>query len=228
MNVASVLFDLGGTLIWPEPPGEVLFCEACQLIGFQVSLPDLFRVTADVNREVNIQLPITRNQEADFFANGNMMALKKLGFEATLSHGWFVHHYIHDRMRYHKFYDVDTVLSFLKEAELKLGVVCNAVPSTRDRIQRLGLDKYFDTIILSGEIGHEKPDPEIFERALEDLSVNPEESVYVGDDYLVDVEGAHGAGMTPVLLDRTDKHQDVDCIRVKNLTEFQDLIHIFK
>jgi HAD superfamily hydrolase (TIGR01509 family) len=228
MDVLGVLFDLGGTLVWPEPPGEMLFCEACQLIGFQVSPCDLLRVTADVDRQMYVPLPITRNQEADFFAYGNMMTLKKLGFEATLSHGWFIHHYIHDRIHYHKFYDVDNVLATLKGAGLRLGLVSNAVPSTRDRIMRLALDKYFDTIILSGEFGYEKPDPEIFEAALKNISLKPEETVHVGDNYHADVEGAHGTGITPVLMDRAGKYSDLDCITVKNLMEFQELMRIFK
>ena len=228
MDVVGVLFDFGGTLAWPEPPGEVLFCEACQLIGFQISPCDLLRVMTDIDGQIYVPLPVARNQEADFFAYGNMMALKKLGFEATLSHGWFIHHYIHDRLQYYKFYDVDTVLSSLRNAGLKLGIVSNAVSSTRDRLAKLSLDKYFDVIILSGEVGHQKPAPEIFEIALENLSLKPEDTVHVGDDYDADVEGAHGAGIIPVLLDRADKYCDLDCIRVRNLTEFQELIRIFK
>lgn len=228
MDVFGVLFDLGGTLVWPEPPGEILFCEACQLIGFQVSPCELLRVTAHVDRQMYVPLPITKKQEADFFAYGNMMALRKLGFEASLSHGWFIHHYIRDRISYHKFYDVDRVLTCLKEARLKLGLVSNAVPSTRDRISKLNLDTYFDTVVLSGEAGHEKPDPEIFEITLENLALKPEETVHVGDSYYADVEGAHSVGITPVLLDRVDKYHDLDCIKVKSLTEFQELIHIFK
>ncbi len=228
MDVISVFFDLGGTLMWPEPPGEILFCEACQLIGFQVAPCDLLRGIEDVHAKVDIPLPITKQQEADFFAYGNMMALQKLGFEATLSHGWFIHHYIRDRIHYHKFHDVDTVLSSLKRAGFTLGLVSNAVPSTRERISALRLDTYFDTIVLSGEVGYEKPDPEIFKIALDSLQTSAEESVHVGDNFHADVEGAHRVGIRPVLLDRAGRYQDVDCITVKNLMEFQELMHIFK
>ena len=228
MDVASVFFDFGGTLARPEPPGEVLFCEACQLLGFQVVPCDLLRVIAEVDTKIDYPLPITRRQEADFFAYGNMMALQELGFKATLSHGWFIHHYIRDRLHYSKFHDTDTVLSHLKGAGFKLGMISNAVPSHRDRISSLGLERYFDTIVLSGEVGYEKPDPEIFKIALRNLHVKPEESIHVGDSYHADVEGAHRIGITPVLLDRADRYHDVDCITVKDLMEFQELMHIFK
>ena len=119
MDVDGVLLDLGGTLIWPEPAAEMLFCEASQLIGFQVTPIDLLRVSAEVDQQIYVPLPISRNQEADFFAYGNMMVLRKLGFEATLSHRWFIYHYVVDRIHYHKFYDVDIVLSSLRAAGLK-------------------------------------------------------------------------------------------------------------
>jgi len=228
MDVDGILLDLGGTLIWPEPAAEMLFCEASQLIGFQVTPIDLLRVSAEVDQQIYVPLPISRNQEADFFAYGNMMVLRKLGFEATLSHGWFIYHYAADRIHYHKFYDVDIVLSSLRTAGLCLALVSNAVPSTRDRIRNLGLEPYFDAILLSGEVGFEKPGPEIFLEALEELNMVPTEVVHVGDNYTSDVRGAQKAGIPAVLLDRTGRYLDVDCITVRNLTEFQELIHIQK
>lgn len=228
MDVDGVLFDLGGTLIWPEPAAEILFCEASQLIGFQVTPVDLLRVSAEVDQHIYVPLPISLKQEADFFAYGNMMMLRKLGFEATLSHGWFIYHYVVDRIHYHKFYDVDIVLSSLRAAGFCLALVSNAVPSTRERIRNLGLEPYFDTILLSGEVGFEKPSPEIFLEALNELNLNSNEVVHVGDNYSSDVEGAHQAGIPAVLLDRTGSYLDVDCITVRNLTEFQDLVHIQK
>jgi FMN phosphatase YigB (HAD superfamily) len=225
MVVSGVLFDLCGTLVWPEPPGEVLFCEACQLLGFQVDPCDLFIVITEMDHHV--PLPITRKEEADFFAYGNMTALQKLGYSATLSHGWFIYNYINDRIQYHKFGEVDIVLSRLRKAGLRLGLIANAVPSVRDRIHKLSLDMYFHIIVLSGEVGYEVPEPEIFQVAVDNLSLLREETVYVGDNY-ADIVGAHEAGITPVLLDRNKRYTDLDCVNVKNLTEFQEMISIFE
>ncbi len=227
MVITGVLFGLCGTLVWPEPPGEVLFCEACQLLGFRVSSYDLFTVMAEVDQTVHVPLPVTRKEEADFFAYGYMTALQKLGYSATLSHGWFIYNYMNDRIQYHKFHDVDAVLSRLKRVGLALGLIANAVPSVRDRMCRLSLDTYFHTIVLSGEVGYEAPEPEIFHTAVDSLSLLREETVYVGDNY-ADIIGAHEAGVTPVLLDRSGKYSNLDCVTVKNLTEFQEMISIFE
>ena len=66
--------------------------------------------------------------------------------------------------------------------------------------------KFFDHCILSGENGvPAKPSPVPFNMMLEALDVKPEEAIFIGDDYRVDIEGATGAGISPVWL----KHYSV-------------------
>jgi hypothetical protein len=68
-------------------------------------------------------------------------------------------------------------------------------------MERLGLARYLDFVLDSGEVGVEKPDPRIFARALAEAGLRPSEAVYVGDFYSIDVVGARAAGMDTVLLD---------------------------
>ena len=68
------------------------------------------------------------------------------------------------------------------------------------------LEPYFKVVIVAGEDGiPPKPDPEPFRRCLHELSVAPEEALYVGDDWRIDVGGSRGAGLRPVWL----KHEQV-------------------
>ncbi|CAB1085652.1 hypothetical protein D1AOALGA4SA_13136 [Olavius algarvensis Delta 1 endosymbiont] len=68
------------------------------------------------------------------------------------------------------------------------------------------LEKYFAAIIVAGEGGiPPKPDPDPFHRCLEQLGVAPEEAVYVGDDWRMDVCGSENAGLHPIWL----KHHSV-------------------
>ncbi|TFH30579.1 MAG: HAD family hydrolase [Promethearchaeota archaeon] len=71
------------------------------------------------------------------------------------------------------------------------------------------LDRYFKVIVISGEIGIDKPDPAIFHHAFretnlltENLNLLPEETLYIGDSPTHDVQGALNAGMIPILLSR--------------------------
>ena len=68
-------------------------------------------------------------------------------------------------------------------------------------LSRYGLDRMFDHITVSGEIGVEKPDPAAFTPALAATGIEPAAAVYVGDSD-VDVEGARRAGMMPVRIVR--------------------------
>jgi putative hydrolase of the HAD superfamily len=79
----------------------------------------------------------------------------------------------------------------------QLGIVSNGFPDVQYRkLRTLGMEKLFDCILLSEEIGIRKPDPGIFWKAAEMLARKPEECLYVGDSYRADVVGAKKAGVT--------------------------------
>ena len=66
-------------------------------------------------------------------------------------------------------------------------------------------------VIDSAVEGVEKPDPAIFRLALERTGVAPEDALYAGDIYSIDVVGARAAGLRPVLVDEGDLYPDADC-----------------
>ena len=67
-----------------------------------------------------------------------------------------------------------------------------------DEVREFKLDKIFEDIAVSCDIGYLKPHPRIYEHALGKLGVSPEESVMVGDNMRADVEGSKALGMTAV------------------------------
>jgi putative hydrolase of the HAD superfamily len=70
-----------------------------------------------------------------------------------------------------------------------------AVPELR----AVGLAGYFAPIIVSGDYGYRKPDPRLFQAALTELQISPEEAIFVGDDRSRDVLGARQVGMKTIL-----------------------------
>ncbi len=89
-------------------------------------------------------------------------------------------------------------LARLKAAGLRLGVVSNSDGRVEQALAAAGLRDYFDVVIDSALVGLEKPDPRIFRAALEALDVLPEEALYVGDLYEIDVLGAQAAGLRAI------------------------------
>lgn len=97
------------------------------------------------------------------------------------------------------FPDVRPVLDRLA-ASVLLGSVSNGVAD----LEAIGLAHYFKASVAAHRFGTAKPDPAIFHAACDALGVAPQEAVYVGDDPLLDVEGAQKAGLRAVWLKRLE------------------------
>jgi HAD superfamily hydrolase (TIGR01549 family) len=82
----------------------------------------------------------------------------------------------------------------------RLGLVSNYPDprALRASVERTGLAPYFDAVVVSGDVGRVKPHPLPFQTALDRLGVNADEALYVGDNWLGDVQGAKGVGMQVV------------------------------
>jgi putative hydrolase of the HAD superfamily len=85
----------------------------------------------------------------------------------------------------------------------QLVIVSNFDGRLRVILEYLGISKYFDHIFVSSEIGADKPDPEIFRRALNFVGLEAGETVHVGDDPERDWQAAAAAGLSIFKLDRT-------------------------
>jgi putative hydrolase of the HAD superfamily len=118
--------------------------------------------------------------------------------------------------------DTHDALSRLRTAGLRLGVVSNSDGRVEEALRAAGLTGYFDVIVDSTHAGVEKPDPAIFRPALEALGVGPEEAVYVGDLYDVDVAGARAAGLSAVLFAPADATERPGCATVGSLRALAD------
>ena len=115
-------------------------------------------------------------------------------------------------------------LEALRAMGLRLTVVSNANGTLRAHLERLQLARWFDCVLDSCEIGVEKPDPRLFEIALERSGARPESTIHVGDLYHVDVVGARAAGLRAVLVDEAGLYADADCRRLQSLTELVEAI----
>lgn len=121
--------------------------------------------------------------------------------------------------------DTPEVLAELKKQLFLLGVISNSDGRLLKQLQELDLEKYFDTIIDSEILGVRKPDPAIFLHAFEQLGIEPEQSVYVGDIYEIDILGAEKVGATGILIDPFDRHPQQDCLKIHRC---KDLLKFFQ
>lgn len=107
------------------------------------------------------------------------------------------------RQRQSPYPGVPHVLRRLGAAGFRLALVTDGAPDLqREKADLAGLTPYFGAIVVSGEVGHGKPDPGIFTAALERLDARPEQAVMVGDNPQRDIAGARGCGIRAVLIER--------------------------
>jgi putative hydrolase of the HAD superfamily len=97
--------------------------------------------------------------------------------------------------------EVPEVLAQLRP-RFQLAVISNFDGRLRFVLQNLGISKYFAHVFISSELGADKPDPEIFRRALKVIHMDANEVLHVGDDPERDWKAAAAAGLLVFGLDR--------------------------
>ncbi|HEX2849522.1 MAG TPA: HAD family hydrolase [Acidimicrobiales bacterium] len=115
-------------------------------------------------------------------------------------------------------------LAELASTGVRLGVVSNADGMMGTRLRELeilqvgpGIGVEVECVIDSGDVGVMKPDPRIFELALDAMAVDPADAWYLGDMPAIDAVGARRAGLRPFVLDPLGLHADTDYTPVPSL-----------
>ena len=128
---------------------------------------------------------------------------------------------------------VPDAIRTLKDMGMLLGVISNTVmPGThiRERFREAGILDLFECVIFSAEFGINKPDPSLFWHALDAMGLKPDEAWYVGDNPERDIRGAHGAGMTGVLVDSPyvrqihDAPENVPDLRIPDIAALPEVL----
>lgn len=118
-----------------------------------------------------------------------------------------------DAIRFEAYPDAAPALRELRYSGEKLVAVSNWDCSLPAVLERCGLDGLLDGAVSSAVAGARKPDPAIFQQALELAGCGPEEALHVGDTAEEDVEGARAAGIRSLLIDRDGNGGDISSLR---------------
>jgi len=107
---------------------------------------------------------------------------------------------------------LDEVLTELKRLGYKLGVITNTVTSREEHVRmalrRIDVEKYFDVVVTSVDVGFNKPDERIFLTALKTVNVKPEEAVMVGNRISADILGGNRIGMKTIFYKWNERYSD--------------------
>jgi putative hydrolase of the HAD superfamily len=240
-HVKAVIFDFIGTLTnvknYNLEDSKMKLCKAIAEAGFNVS-DDCF---LDAYSQAHEKYRVIRYQELVEVTNAIWIAdaLNGLGFKTnpndaritTAVNIFFEDYLISLELR-------PCVKKLLNKVSMdyKLGLVSNFTyaPVIYAKARRLGINKFFNAVLVSEDVGWRKPHIKIFEESLKRLGVTAEETVYVGDSPLEDIRGAKAAGMRTVFVpsqfysieDLRESQQKPDsiaqdiCMFFKKLSEF--------
>ncbi len=114
-------------------------------------------------------------------------------------------------------------LARLRHAGLTVVAASNWEPWLEGLLDHLDMRDLFDAMAVSGLMGVEKPDRAFFHRALEIAAVTPDEAVHIGDSFVADVEGAWGAGLDAIWINRRDNPPCV-CPTAASIQEAADMV----
>ena len=204
---ALVFFDVGDTLVRPDPSWIDVYLSVCHEYGLELSREQLaggFRVALE-SGVLDQAGPFEVGPEASFerigrFDEAVMAATDHPGlprdfFEALGTR-------FRERASWHVFPDVAPALARLAEAGIRRAVISNWVWEAPELLHDLDLAAWFEALVISDRVGYNKPHPGIFEAALVRTGVAPAEALHVGDSFRNDVLGARAVGIATVLLAR--------------------------
>lgn len=118
-------------------------------------------------------------------------------------------------------YDDIGILNYLKENDYKIGIVTNAdTYFVKKVLENNGIE--YDDLIISEDIKLYKPNSRIFEASLNNLGIEKDEAIFVGDNYTADYLGARDFGMKALLIDRNNKHDLDNGDKISSLGEIKD------
>lgn len=234
MTFKAIIFDFIGTLTnvkgYSMEDSKLKLCETIIDAGFDVGT-DCF---LDAYSKAHEKYRLIRYQELVEVTNAVWIseALNSLGFKTTpkdecvkTAVNLFFEDYVKSlRLR-------PCARGMLKKLapEYTLGLISNFTyaPVIYAGLRKLGINQYFDAVLVSDEIGWRKPNQKIFKEALRRLGVKAQETLYVGDSPNEDIKGAQEASMQTIFvpsqfytIEELVRSQQEPDIVVKDICEF--------
>lgn len=235
MKAQAVFFDAGNTLIYADPPVGQVYADALRAAGIEADpeeVAERFRET--FGRLARLRVREATHQAAaaadakDWWRQVVRECFEPYGpldsFEAMFQ-GLWDHFARGDAWRIYD--DVLPTFDALRARGKTLGLISNWDLRLEGILEELGLSGRLDSVVISHQVGAEKPDPAIFRRAIELCGLAPGQALHVGDSLEEDVAGARAAGMQAVWLRRggADEHcEPAGVLVVRRLCELLDLV----
>ena len=220
MPIEVVFFDVGNTLLFPDHEKTL---SPLWNRGIHPTEAQLFAAERVARQDMDLIVSQTRKVDQQYWETYYAHLLRTLKVNdislrlelvslARTSSNW-------SRMRP----GTIEVLESMKE-KFRLAVISNSDGHMADRLATVGLGKYFEHVIDSGNVGYEKPAPQIFQAALAAMGVLADRALYLGDIYSIDYLGAQKVGMSAMLMDVAGVYATRNLPRIESLLDLDQAL----
>ncbi len=222
MKKPYILLDAGGTLVFPD---VVWLSDLMKKYEINITTQDILKRVYEIDYLIDKSM----KDRVTLLEDGNLLEalfkaftnsdekVKELKFKTDkrdkIKNLWA-----------YTFPCVVQTIEKLKKDGYSISVISNSDGRAAQVLESVGLSKFMDKIYDSQTVGIAKPDAGIFKLALKELSLSPEDTVFIGDMFYTDILGSNRAGIPAVHLDPFDFYKDWPGMRVKNISAVPDLI----
>ena len=233
----AILFDLDDTILDDDIVSEEAWKETCVINANMVA-----SVTVDeLFRQINIDRTAFWNDRANLMGGAwkNLFqsrmtivrsALKKLSCENDEIAREIVNTYEILKVKMVRLFpNAERTLNELERRGIKLALLTNgAAESQKTKIRKMELEAHFAVCLIEGEVGFGKPDPRIFQMAVDKLQVSPVDTWMVGDRLEFDILGAQNVGIKGIWCDYRRKGLPADSTVIPEaiIHDISDLINL--
>ncbi len=217
----AILFDLGGTLLYPDFP---FLAEQLRGRGQEVGLDQFLYALSVASNRMDAYMRVHATTDATrvpVYITYLLEALEVRSGVAGLVDEVIIPR--HQTVNFWNYLLEGTLplLGRLRE-RYRLAMISNSDGRAEAKAEQLGIRPYLEFVMDSHLVGVEKPDPRIFHLACRQMGLQPADCLYVGDIYSIDVLGAKAAGLHPVLIDRTGTPRP-DCRVIRDVFELESM-----
>lgn len=226
-RIQAVFLDIGGTVADPDPSFHGIIARVCTAAGLTVGVEDVGRVEPIVWAELEAQglsYPLTAEASSHFWRTAYRLFGQHLGAPAREELAEQLSNAFIDLRNWRLYPDAGEAIATLRARGYRLVAVSNWEGWLERLLEHLGVLPHFDVVLSSTRAGVAKPDPRIYQLALAEAGLRPEQVVHVGDSPTYDAAPAEAVGITPVLVDRLGRYPSFAGLRLVDLRALPDLI----
>lgn len=222
--LAAVFLDAGGTLLCEVPTRAAIYAEAARARGIEIDEPAMrglmYRTHAALPQRAGGHFRYTESWFAHFIERIYVGELRLAPERLAGLRDELIARFA-DPRTFRLFPGAHELVRDLHARGLVVGVISNWSERLPALLAQLGLAAELDFVLASAIEQCEKPEPEIFLRALARAGVDASRALHAGDGLTRDVHGARALGILPLLVDRSGRAANVDFPRVRDLFELR-------